>query len=1267
MIAEYIEEYCHGVVLTPNQQCFITDRGQTLPLVQLLVPCSVTLNIVQRYADELAKSHISLASNYQEIPGFKGLRSLPNNRAKVVVDALHYSQDGVLNLAQLTLLSPVELAPQEGCNLQLTFIQTSEQNYLVLRGFAGSVDLPSLEIIAAMINGQLKDEEALQFPDYVTWQQEMLKEDDGLAGQAFWQNYLTGDIPLPLQLPYNMGTVNESERSYIQAHHVINANLWQDISCYATRLGMSNQSMTHYAWWWLMARLATTPRFLTALHYDPRQEDEAFEGAVGCYAKALPLMIEYQPEQPLENWLLALHTQCEKHRQFAQSISKAQLKVAFTATDFTCPQIEFQLDWHTGQNYDLNIAISSNGALTLNYCQNNYSADAVMSLLAQLEQVLSIICIGEAQHKSEDISILNETHKARLLAIKGKKLTHPVESIMQRVHNLSQSRVNKTALTDGNIEVSYAALWLQVEQVAKGLITKQPKTVQPILLLLPRDADLIIAMLASIRAGFGFVPLDPSWPQVRIDKVFAQFDNPVVVAASADQGHTLGSLKIFSEMALPTLESIENSLAYTIFTSGSTGTPKGVYVGQQQLSAYCYASSESLNLAAQKNFALTATVAADLGYTCLFNALYLGKKLCIANEKQSMESAAFSAFLLQHQIDCIKIVPSHLQALCDLKSLPYFPQKIILGGEACPNTFLRSLQQWAPDSEIYNHYGPSETTIGVMYHRYQSGDSGVAKLSKVFRGTYTYVLNKRGKLCGYGEVGELYIAGAQLCDGYLGEAESRTFSILKEFNQRTYATGDLARYMPDNSIMILGRKDDQIKVRGFRIELGEVAACIEQVDGIEQCVVVADKIEGQVTLNAYIMSHNYAEGALNSETTSVLQAILAQCLPNAMVPSAFIAITQWPRLGNGKVDRKALPSFAMPIVAYDEPQGDLEIRLAAIFSEVLDIPQVSRSSSFFQLGGNSISAIKLVKRWADREPITLHFDLGGLFQAPSVAQLASVLICAESQEITRLNTHHAGNRQMICFHDGLGLTLSYRKIAQQLDGQINLFALLPNKEDLAVTDFDQLATKYAEKIITQFSGEKIELLGWSMGGLLAAKVAELLDKTAQQVTLLYLVDSWIPTAQLRTVTQLQAVTEFLALVVDSEDKTWLQIVDQYFTPLLGEAEVDAAVLNTHLHTFWHSISTRLTQPYNAIDAEQLTDTFATSEKLKALRDKGCTLPNLPAALNTYAFWSNERLTFDIAAYLSHLTINKAPLIELLLNCNHQQAVNHEQLLKVMKQ
>ncbi|KZN46929.1 non-ribosomal peptide synthetase [Pseudoalteromonas luteoviolacea] len=1265
MIAEYIEEYQQGVVLTANQQCFTADLNQSLPLVQLLIPCSATYQSVQRYADELVQSHISLASNYQPVAGFKGLRALPNESAKIAVDSIEWSPSGVPSLAQLALLSPVDLAPQSGCNLQLTYVQTDEQSLLALRGFAGAVDLPSLELIAAIINGQSDDEEALQFPDFVAWQQEMQSEDEGLAGQAFWQNYLSGDVPSVLQLPYNMRAVSEGECSVSQIQHTLNADVWQGASSYAETLGVSAQNLTQYAWWWLMARLATTPRFLTALHYDPRQEDEAFEGAIGRYAKALPLIVEYQPEQSLEKWLSDLNEQCENLRQYALSANEFQLKTALTAADYLLPQGEQPFDWHIGHGHGLNIVISQNGALTLTYAQGSYSAAAVTSLLAQLAQVLNVIATGNTKPKSADISVLSDIHKSQLMAINGTEFSEQLESVVQRVYGFAQAQPTHTALTDELGSLSYAALWQQVEEVAKGLMTEQPESLQPVLLLLPRSTELIVAMLASMRAGFGFVPLDPSWPQARIDKVLAQFDNAVVIAASTDFGVTLTSLQSSRDVLLPTLEAMADSLAYTIFTSGSTGTPKGVRIGQQQLSAYCHASSEALNLAAQQNFALTATVAADLGYTCLFNALYLGKQLCIANEQQSMDSAAFTAFLQQHQIDCIKIVPSHLQALCDLKALPYFPKKIILGGEACPNTFLRSLQQWAPQSEIYNHYGPSEATVGVMCHRYQAGDGGVAKLSQVFTGTQTYILNQAGQLCSYGEVGELYIAGAQLSEGYLAQPEHPAFSAHDELERRIYATGDLARYMPDNSVMILGRKDDQVKVRGFRIELGEVANSIEQVEGIEHCLVIADKVDGQVTLQAYIVANQFAEGALDSRAATALQAALSQKLPEAMVPSAFMVVAQWPRLGNGKVDRKALPSFATQVVAYEAPQGDLERRLAAIFAEVLELTQVSRSASFFQLGGHSISAIKLVKRWADREAASLHFDLGVLFQAPSVAQLAMALTRRDAQAITPLNTHKAGNRQVICFHDGLGLTLSYRELAEQLAEQVNLFALVPSKVDLEATDFDQLATLYAEKITAQFSGENIELLGFSMGGLLAAKVAVLLESTGQSVTHLYLADSWIPTVEPRVVTQFQAVHEFLTLVVGNGGEAWSSCIDAHFKPLLESSELEADILKAQLTVFWQAESAQLPLPYSAIDGTQLAETFANSEKLKAQRENGCTLPSLPTTLTTQVWWSSERLASDIASYRGHLSANGAQLTEQRLACGHQQVVSHAHLLKAV--
>ncbi|MBP2308068.1 AMP-binding protein [Azospirillum melinis] len=537
------------------------------------------------------------------------------------------------------------------------------------------------------------------------------------------------------------------------------------------------------------------------------------------------------------------------------------------------------------------------------------------------------------------------------------------------------------ALKDGTRTLGYAALDALVERLARHLRRDGVGTEQRVALALPRSAELVIALHAVMRTGGAYVPVDPAWPEARRAAVL-DAARPCRLLTAADVATLLEERA--PDIALP--PPAPQDAAYLLFTSGSTGTPKGVVVEHAQLAAYVAGVTEALGLTACRRFALTSTVAADLGNTTLFGALAAGGCLVVADEATVTDGAAFARFIWDEAIDCLKIVPSHLAALIDRPS-PVLPGTLILGGEPAARPLLEAIRSAAPACRIFNHYGPTETTVGVMVHAL-APDAPLPDrlpLDRVLAGSNVRLL---------GEESELVIGGAQVARGYLDRPDDAAFFTDPD-GTRFYRTGDRARLLPGGGLELIGRIDDQIKIRGFRVEPAEIEAALLALPGIAQAAV---KLVRTDRLVAYAVAN-----AGTTPDPAALREALRALLPDAMVPAEIAILASLPRLGNGKIDRAALPDpAAIPATASagvsGQPANDaapLETLIAGLIATLLERERVAATDNLFDLGGHSLLVIKLVSRL--RRRLGVEVPPGLVFDHPTPAALAQALRATEAE------------------------------------------------------------------------------------------------------------------------------------------------------------------------------------------------------------------------------------------------------------------------------
>jgi amino acid adenylation domain-containing protein len=522
---------------------------------------------------------------------------------------------------------------------------------------------------------------------------------------------------------------------------------------------------------------------------------------------------------------------------------------------------------------------------------------------------------------------------------------------------------------------------------------------------LERSPDLVVAILGVLRSGAAYVVLDPDQPAGRRRKILegsgalALITRPGLVRdleslpqvgiEKAEDGHE-------SEGA-PVDRPEPSSLAYVLYTSGSTGEPKGVAVEHRQLASYVAAVLDRLDLPEGSSFATVTTFAADLGHTSVFGALASGGTLHVVPRELSADPARLAMRFAAYPVDVLKIVPSHLAALLAAAPRPerVLPRRcLVVGGEPSRWELIDRVRDLAPGCRVLNHYGPTETTVGVLTFEARLDRIGEkVPLGRPLHGNVVRLLDAGLEPVPVGVPGEVWVGGAQVARGYLGQPDRTAERFLPdpygERGARLYRTGDLARWLASGDLEFLGRADDQLKVRGHRVEPGEIATVLARHPAVSEAAVLPVERAGEVRLAACVVP----EPGAGVPSRGELRSWLSDRLPEPMIPSEILLLDALPLTSNGKLDRWALRTIAAHAEANAEPLQDaapaspVEELVATLFAELLGRERVARTDDFFDLGGHSLLAVRLLAR--AREVFVTELDVRSVFERRTVAGLAA--------------------------------------------------------------------------------------------------------------------------------------------------------------------------------------------------------------------------------------------------------------------------------------
>ncbi|OPA88670.1 non-ribosomal peptide synthetase [Pseudomonas fluorescens] len=682
-----------------------------------------------------------------------------------------------------------------------------------------------------------------------------------------------------------------------------------------------------------------------------------------------------------------------------------------------------------------------------------------------------------------------------------------------------QQRLNPdaAALTCDGATFTRAHIDRAADALGQHLLARGVGPGARVALLTGRTPELVVGILAVLKCGAAYVPIDLRWPAERRAAVLA--DSGVCLALGDNpQVPGLDWLALDLDMPTPSLLAawpvqVPQLPAYLIYTSGSSGTPKAVVASRGNLAAYIAGLGQRLQLPANSSFAMVSTVAADLGHTVLFAALSQGGVLHLAADEQAFDPDAFAQWQGEQGADVLKITPSHLQALLNAREparvLPR--HTLILGGEATAWRLLDEIRQLAPHLRVFNHYGPTETTVGALCQDAAKADRLRARtlpIGTALAGGQARVLDAYLNPVGRGVMGELYLGGPGVTQGYSGRpgltAERYVPDPYGAPGARLYRSGDRVRRLDDGSLEYLGRSDDQVKIRGYRVEPGEVSTAIRHLAGVRDAAVIAVPGEdGGDQLQAYLVL------AAGTTLDSVRQSLATQ-LPDALVPSHWTVLEQLPLTANGKLDRRALPTTPTPQPVSEGPRGPVEQALAQLWSDLLGRSDIARDASFGELGGDSLLSLKLLARIRKQGlQGERKLTLADLLNAPSLAALAERLAPppVADPEVVFLSRSGAGV-PLFCLPGLIVNSSEFKPLVDALGGERPVYGFVSHvytEQRWRGYDLPALAGEYADYIARTVKGGRCALLGWSSGGELALETARLLQGRAH-VDFLGLVD-----------------------------------------------------------------------------------------------------------------------------------------------------------------
>ncbi|CAO3566634.1 unnamed protein product [Mortierella alpina] len=962
------------------------------------------------------------------------------------------------------------------------------------------------------------------------------------------------DIDSP-SLPYGLSDVYVDAGSVAEYHCMLPQDLNNKLRSHAKRLGVSLASLCHLAWAQAIAATSGQSKvvFGTVL-FGRMQAGAGSDRAMGLFMNMLPMRVDIECASAQDGV-------CKVQADLAGLLEHqhASLSVAQRCSGVPSGMPLFS----AVLNYRHNITPSQRNIMHvgeeigLGHERTNYpvvmSVEDYGSSLGLTAQVVrpyesSRLCgymqqalhsLAEALGLSPDtpVQTLNvlpaEEYELVVRTWNNTDAPYPSDRcVHQLFEDQAERRPDAAALLHGDRSMTYSMLSKCASYLACKLVALGVTPGDYVAILLDRSFELIISQLAVLKVEAAYVPIDTRAPVERQGYIMSDCgarilitdehtDVPDVISASILRFHKDDASNMqdaFDGSRRPSLSSLD--VAYVMYTSGSTGRPKGVMVPHRGIVRLAI-NNGFADIDSSDRVAFGGNPAFDLSTFEIWVSLLNGACIVIIDQETLLSPLQLATVLGQFQITTLSLTTALLHQYVHIIGHALSNLRFLLaGGEQGLVDAFTELSKHEGRACVICMYGPTEASVTSTAYRITSTTGQLRRLpiGRPISNTPHYVLDSHQYPTPTGVVGELYIGGPGVANGYLNQPELTAERFLpdlfaKVLGARMYRTGDLVRYLPDGNLVFVGRNDNQVKIRGFRVEPGEIETRLTEHPQVREAVVLA---LGESSDDKRLVAYTVAEPHRN--IVQILREYLSVRLPEYMLPSAYVRMDSFPLTNNGKIDRRALPepkSDSVVTCGYAPPQGEDEIALAAIWLDLLKVERVGRHDNFFMLGGHSFLAIRMIN--IVRSSLGVDLKLRLVLSTPTVAELAMNFVHGyvknnqddEYGVLIPIKTQGC-RAPLFCVHSGLGLSWSYRGLVKHLHPEQPLYGLQArglDGESPMATSIEEMTLDYIDHIRTIQPQGPYHLLGWSFGGKVAHSIAVEFQHQGDSVSLLAIIDA----------------------------------------------------------------------------------------------------------------------------------------------------------------
>ncbi|WP_113626309.1 non-ribosomal peptide synthetase [Pectobacterium peruviense] len=988
--------------------------------------------------------------------------------------------------------------------------------------------------------GTLPIEKTLQFADYALAENRWYAQGEYQTGLAYWTKKLDGitgqlDLAMDYPRPAKMSTAGKI------ASQFFDSSFCQRLQTCAAQHQATQFHVILTAYQLLLHKYSGQQEIIIGAPFANRNLPVT-QNMMGLFMNTLPLRFDIDPDASIASLIEGARTECEetmRHQDVPfnyildeityvrnpqinpifQAILTYQVFPHFHSSHGGFKYKPLKVDYGTAK-LDLNLWVEedkdSDGLLfTMNYSSALFSSATIQRMLNDLRTLLETL-ITQPQLTVRDISLLGDEERSATIAQCHSTVNTPPPAVHSQFEQQAQQKPDAIAVRCEGRTLTYAQLNERANQLAHQLQKDGVSHGECVAIFMPKSEYYVVAILAVLKAGGCYVPVDMDLPTQQIEFILQNAAARCVIIDEKAPGEMLPCLYVKQNRSMmpdSNPQAVIDGPAYIIYTSGSTGKPKGVRVKHSQLSHYCQAIQPVLNLPPDARYGMFSSFTTDLAHTVLFPALIHQGQLDVITTELLRSPQELFAYLAHYPVDCIKITPSHLATLLTSSQaealLPH--SLLIIGGERVPLSLITRVREFRSPCRILNHYGPTECTVGVTTYPVPDDLSALSgdylPIGKPLSDSHVLLLDPYQKLVPNGLPGEIYLGGSHVAEGYIGLPEQNDARFIPHpylEGERLYRSGDKGRFLPDGNLEFMGRLDRQVKVRGYRVELAEIEQALQQVANATHVAIKQNTLpHGDAVLTAYLCG-------ITEPNQAAVKIALHNKLPDYMHPERWVWLDAMPLTASGKINYAALPMPSMEKnVSFHAPENQREHDLHEIYRDILQNDTVDTQESFFTLGGNSLSALKLILS------VNQHFgtslSLGQLFENSSISQLACVIGEKGSQTQTARVTINIGQPEnkstLLLIHPAGGNVLCYSALARELGGSYPIYGIqVPDfsRNPPYNSDIKALAAFYVSQAGDVIHHSRLVLGGWSLGATIAFEMAQQLAEKGIKPTVLVL-------------------------------------------------------------------------------------------------------------------------------------------------------------------